>query len=242
MNAEIRTKPSRNIRVFEEALQRSLFERIVSAVREVGDERLKRNYNTTFWYPNEAEPGNAAEQVIEELIRLADPPAECIGTEWWLGRLGYGEKLPLHFDRDLTRSRKFGEHVYPIYGSIYYLNTFPSSPTLILGQVPGPDPRTKVPAEPEFRESIGAVANRYAVFPGNLRHGVKPTRESVRESRREGAGEQPARVRLCLLVNYWHCRPMPPICRDYDGSIYESLQFGYGTRPGGPAADSNVRI
>ena len=210
----------KEIRIFEEALSGSLFERIARAVRRVGDERLKRNYNTTFWFPLGAKPGNIAEETVVALTKLARPPDDCVGTEWWLGRLGYGEKLPLHFDRDLTRSRKHGVHEYPVFGSILYLNDFPSSPTMVLGQVPGPDPRIKVPKKPQFREAIGAVSNRYAVFPGNLRHGVTPDAESVAKS-----ASSKSEMRLSLLVNFWRRRPMPPICRDYDGSIYPRLQY-----------------
>lgn len=213
-------QPVHDIRIHDEALPGSQFERIARAVRGVGDERLERNYNTTFWFPLNAKPANIVEETVVALVRLADPPQDCIGAEWWLGRLGYGEKLPLHFDRDLTRSRKYGVHEYPVFGSILYLNDFPSSPTIVLGQVPGPDPRTKLPRKPEFREAIAAVANRYAVFPGNLRHGITPDPESVKK-----AGKHPSRLRLSLLVNYWRRRPMPPICRDYDGSIYPRLQY-----------------
>lgn len=209
-------RPIHDIRLFEKALPGPLFERIARAVRDLGDERLKRNYNTTFWFPRAAAPRNIAEETVIALIGLVDPPDDCVGTEWWLGRLGYGEKLRLHFDRDLSRSRKFGEHEYPLFSSILYLNDFPSSPTVVLGQVPGQDPRTKVPKKPEFKEAIEAVSNRYAVFPGNLLHGVKPIPDSVKAS-----GQEKSAMRLSLLVNYWRRRPMLPICRDYDGSIYK---------------------
>ena len=30
--------------------------------------------------------------------------------------------------------------------------------------------------------------------------------------------------RLTLLINYWDRRPLPPVCRDYDGTVYKALQ------------------
>lgn len=210
-----------DIRVIDGALPDPLFSRIVSAVRDIGDEGLKDGYNTTFWVPRNTAPANLAEEVIAELIGLAHPPGSYTGTEWWLGRLEHGEKLPMHFDRDLTRSRKFGQHEYPLFASILYLNTFPASPTVVVGQIPGDTPRQKVPDKPAFRESIDAVANRYVVFPGNLRHGIVPGKS------RDGEEQMPRdRFRLSLLVNYWHVRPMGPICLDYDGSIYPRMQQG----------------
>ena len=171
-----------DIRVFEAALPGVIFDRIVSAVRDIGDENLENGYSTTFWFPRVAEPANIVEETIAALIKLAVPPTTCIGTEWWLGRLGYDKNLDFHFDQDLTRSREFGEHEYPLYASILYLNSFPSSPTVILGQIPGSDPNQisgSDPKNPAYRESVEAVANRYAVFRGNLLHGVVPDPDSV---------------------------------------------------------------
>jgi hypothetical protein len=202
-------------RVFEKALPAELFTRLVSAVRAIGDERLKHNYTTTFWFPRGSAPRNVAEEAVLQLARLADPPPSCVGMEWWLGRLAFGEKLRYHFDRDMTIRRKLGQYVTPIFGSVMYLNSYPSSPTVVLNQVTSPDGRSKVPAKAEIREVVQAVANRYMVFRGNIRHGVIPEKD---------AGHAPTDdLRLTLLVNYWDRRPMPPICFDYDGTIYGDL-------------------
>lgn len=205
-----------DLQVFEEVLPGSLFERLVRAVRLVGDERLKKNYTTTFWYPMGAKPTNVAEETIAKLCQLINPPASCSGAEWWLGRLDHGKKLRYHFDRDMTVQKQTGKLVHPIYASILYLNSFPSSPTVILNQVPSPDGKSRIPPKPTARKSVDAVSNRYVVFPGNLRHGVVPSRAEEEDSKSER--------RLTLLVNYWVNRPLPPICYDYDGKIYEHLQ------------------
>lgn len=202
-------------RVFENALPRELFDRLVAAVLAIGDERLKHNYTTTFWFPRGTEPRNVAEEAVTHLAKYADPPPNCVGMEWWLGRLAFGERLRYHFDRDMTIRSKLGQYVTPIYGSVMYLNSFPSSPTVVLNQVPSPDGRSKVPAKAEIRGVVHAVANRYMVFRGNIRHGVIPDKQ--------GAHPPTDELRLTLLVNYWDRRPMPPLCFDYDGSIYGDL-------------------
>lgn len=200
---------------FEEALPGSLFERLARAIRAVGRERIKRNYTTTFWLPLGQKPTNVAEEAALALFGLAEPGSDCAGIEWWLGRLEPGQKLRYHFDRDMTLRRQTGEFVHPIRASVFYINSFPSSPTVILDQVAGPDGDTRIPEKPERRASIEAVANRYSIFPGSLRHGVMPVSELA------PPGED---LRLSFLVNYWGRRPLPPLCFDYDGSIYPELR------------------
>lgn len=215
--------------VFEEALPGSLFERLVRAVRSIGNERLERNYTTTFWHSLGEAPKNVAEEAVVELTKLVDLPPQCVGIEWWLGRLVYGEKLRFHFDRDMTIRKQTGQYLHPLLGSILYLNSFPSSPTVILDQVPSPDGKSKVPPKPKFRTAIPPVSNRYMVFAGNLRHGVIPVSSARLDPKHAGQGASPrgaesSEVRLSLLVNFWDRRPKPPICFDYDGTIYGRLQ------------------
>lgn len=211
--------------LYENALPTPAFERLATAVRELGSERMKGNgsYTTTFWFPCGATPKNFAEQSIVELLKLVQPGPACIGTEWWLGRLGQGKTLRHHFDRDLALEKQTGETVHPLLSSVLYLNDFPGSPTVILDQVLAPDGKTKIPEEPEYGKSIDAVSNHYVVFPGNLRHGVIPTQDQPQQNRSS------SKLRMTLLVNYWHRRPLAPICCDYDGSIYASLQGDRGS-------------
>jgi hypothetical protein len=213
------------IRSFEEALPGSLFERLTRAVRAIGSDRLKRNYTTTFWFPREAEPKNVAEESALELSRLVEPGPQCIGIEWWLGRLQHGKKLRFHFDRDMTVRKKTGEFVHPLLASVFYLNAFPSSPTVILDQVPSPDGNSRIPPKPKIRESFEPVPNSYTVFPGNLRHGVIPDREESKRGISDGDDPTSSELRLSLLVNYWDRRPLPPLCFEYDGTIYPSLRI-----------------
>jgi hypothetical protein len=207
--------------MFEDALPLPLFDRLASAVRAVGRERLKRNYTTTFWLPRDATPRNIAEECVFQLLSLLNPGESCIGMEWWLGRLAYGEKLRHHFDRDMTIHKESGQFVHPLFASAFCLNDFPTSPTVITNQIPSPDGTSKIPAKPTVKDVAPAVANHYTVFAGNLRHGVIPDRAA---RKRFESGDVPPEMRLTFLVNYWDRRPSPPVCLDYDGTIYSSLE------------------
>jgi hypothetical protein len=216
----------RKISLFKDVLPAPLFRRLVRAVRKVGTERLEDSYKTNFWFASDAKPGNVVEEVIARLFRLVRPGPRCIGVEWWLGRLPYGKSLPMHFDRDLTLERQTGQVVNPLWASILYLNRFPSSPTVVLDQVLSPDQQSLAPPRAKYGRTIPPVPNQYVVYRGNLYHGViangaghKPPARSRRT--------RPPEMRLTLLVNFWDRRPLPPICRDYDGTVYKALRDGY---------------
>jgi hypothetical protein len=213
-----------DIRLFEEALPNDLKDRLQAAIQAVGDERPggKSSYATTFWFPNQQAPRNVAEEAIIVLRDMVQPPEHCIGAEWWLGRLPFGKKLSMHFDRDLTLSRQMGKHVFPVLGSVYYLNDYPSAPTVLTDQVPAADGKSKHPGQPGLTTAVAAVTNNYVVFPGNRLHGVIPDLSKAHDGL--DAGQATEEKRLTLLVNFWHCRPSEPICRDYDGSVYKALQ------------------
>ena len=214
----------RKISLFEDALPQPLFRRLASAVREVGTEGMEGmgSYSTTFWLPRGARPANVVEEAVVKLCALVRPGPRCIGMEWWLGRLKHGESLPFHTDRDRSLRKQTGQIVHPLWSSILYLNRFPSSPTVVFDQVLSPDGKSWVPPEPTFGKSLEAVPNHYAVFRGDLRLGVTPNGEDHR-----GKTKRSPELRLTLLVNYWDRRPMPPNCRDYDGSVYGALQLGH---------------
>jgi len=218
----------RKYNLFKEALPNPLFRRLAGAVQAVGTERMENmgSYNTTFWFPLGAKPANIAEESISKLCALVRPGPKCIGMEWWLGRLKYGESLNFHTDRDRSLHKQTGEIVHPLWSSILYLNRFPSTPTIVLDQVLGPDGKSWVPPEPKSGKALDAVPNEYAVFRGDLRHGVVPNGASQKKRGRSRKAQKAPELRLTLLVNYWDRRPMPPNCRDYDGTVYQALQNG----------------
>ncbi|WP_133122849.1 hypothetical protein [Zhengella mangrovi] len=225
-----------NVTVHENALPVPLFRDLLDAVKMIGRDAAEKNisYSTTFWFERGAEPTNLAEVAIQSLHSMVDPGETCVGVEWWLGRLRNGKGLGFHFDRDLALHRKTGETICPLLGSVFYLNDYPSAPTVIIGQIPGQDGKSKFPEEPTCSKAIDAVANRYMVFPGNLRHGVTSDEGKLHLDPR-GRDDEPER-RLTLLVNYWHRRPLAPICNDYDGSIYPSLRRAFEEKAMPPIA------
>ena len=217
----------RKYNLFKDALPKPLFRQLAGAVQAVATERMENmgSYNTTFWFPLGAKPANIAEECISKLCALVRPGPKCIGMEWWLGRLKYGESLNFHTDRDRSLQKQTGEIVHPLWSSILYLNRFPSTPTIVLDQVLGPDGKSWVPPEPKSGKALDAVPNEYAVFRGDLRHGVVANGAKKPPGRSRKTKKSPE-LRLTLLVNYWDRRPMPPNCRDYDGTVYQALQNG----------------
>ena len=216
------------INLFEDALPRPLFQRLARAVRAVGTEGMEGmgSYNTTFWFPRDAKPANIVEECVSKLCTLVRPGPRCIGLEWWLGRLKHGESLPFHTDRDRSLRKQTGQIVHPLWSSILYLNRFPSSPTIVYDQVLSPDGKSWVPPEPKFGKTLDAVPNHYATFRGDLRHGVVANGAAEKPAGRSRKTKKSPELRLTLLVNYWDRRPMPPNCRDYDGTVYGALQNG----------------
>ena len=105
----------RKISVFEDALPKPLFRSLVQAVRAVGAERMEGmgSYNTTFWFPRDAKPTNIVEECVGQLANLVQLDPECIGMEWWLGRLKYGESLRFHTDRDRSLRKQRGRLSVP---------------------------------------------------------------------------------------------------------------------------------
>src|SRR5207249_9355440 len=216
------------INVFKDAWPRPLFRRLIRAVRAVGTEGMEGmgSYITTFWVPLGAKPTNIVEECVSQLFILVQPGPLCIGMEWWLGRLKYGESLRFHTDRDRSLRKQTGQIVHPLWSSILYLNRFPSSPTVVFDQVLSPDGKSWVPPEPTFVKTLDAVPNHYAVFRGDLRHGVVANEAEQQPPGLSRETEKSPELRMTLLVNYWDRRPIPPNCRDYDGTVYNALQIG----------------
>jgi len=63
------------LNLFEEALPRALFDRLVRAVQAVGTERMEEmgSYSTTFWFPIGAKATNIVEECLGILWDLVRP-------------------------------------------------------------------------------------------------------------------------------------------------------------------------
>jgi len=159
----------------------------------LGRQQIRESYWTTFWLPEGAAPAHALEELVLELRRIAAPGPRIVGCEWWIGR-AHTNQIPVgfHFDQDVKAKSSFR---HPALSSVFFFNSVRGGQLAITDQRPGPrgEPR---PAQASEMIAIAPKRNRYAIFPGDLFHGVLDAR-----------GRPPGRLRLTLVVNYWEKRP-----------------------------------
>ncbi len=164
-------------------------------------------YRQTFWYPFRREPVNEFERVIRLLHPVANPPAGVTGAEWWFSVTPINTTplwlLPLHFDRANLREKNFSRIRHPDLGSVLFLNEVPYGDLVITDQrLTEAGPRPVQPREMRF---LQPRPNAYAVFPGNLLHGViGRMREPI----------QTDRLRVSMAVNWWIDPPDPEYMDD----------------------------
>jgi hypothetical protein len=182
------------VRTFENALPVELFRRARRAIGWLGPVRLRESYFTTFWLPGGATPLNAVEEAVLALSALASPAGRWSGAEWWIGR-AYTTDVPIgfHFDEDV----KGGRRRHPLLSSVLFFNRVRGGHLAITDQRPGSREATRL-------ETVKPRANRYAVFDGDLFHGVLDARGRTPGRRLPGPR---GRLRITLVVNFWDRRP-----------------------------------
>ena len=167
-----------------------------------------RFYRTTFWYPLERVSDNIFESVICNLKTKANPSEKVIGVEWWFSVVLTNKTpqwlLGCHFDRDNIREKMiFGKVKHPEFSSVLFFNEVPYGELVVTDQTlteKGIRPR-----QPKNMRFIEPKENLYAVFPGQLYHGVigrmwRPISDTV--------------LRISMAVNYWSEKPNVPYLRD----------------------------
>ena len=181
------------MRVIEAALPLPLVRRAREAIVRLGSERLRQSYFTTFWLPRGSVPAHAVEEAVIALWRLAGA-RRCDGAEWWLGR-AYTTDIPVefHFDEDVKGRRRR----HPRLSSVFFFNSVRGGQLAVTDQVPTSQAAMRL-------ETVAPRRNRYAIFAGNLLHGVLDARGRTPGKRVHGAR---GRLRLTLVVNYWDRRP-----------------------------------
>ena len=181
------------MRVIEAALPLPLVRRAREAIVRLGGERLRQSYFTTFWLPRGSVPAHAVEEAVIALWRLAGA-RRCDGAEWWLGR-AYTTDIPVefHFDEDVKGRRRR----HPRLSSVFFFNSVRGGQLAVTDQVPTSQAAMRL-------ETVAPRRNRYAIFAGNLLHGVLDARGRTPGKRVHGAR---GRLRLTLVVNYWDRRP-----------------------------------
>jgi hypothetical protein len=193
-------------RVVDAAIDPSLLRRARRAIARLGTERLRESYFTTFWLQRGARPSHAIEEAVLALWKLAAPGESVSGAEWWVGR-SYTTVVPIgfHFDQDVKQDVKARRGLtHPLLSSVLFFNSVRGGQLAITDQVPGRGGRP-APAEPTRLQAVKPRANRYAIFRGDLLHGVLDA-DGNTPGPRALAGPR-GRLRVTLVVNYWARRP-----------------------------------
>ena len=193
-------------KVIEEAAPPALVARAARLFGRLGEQRMKEGYFTTFWLPQGAEPAHAFEELAISLrphgFAYARKAArEITGLEWWLGR-SYTNQVPLGFHFDLDVQGR-GAVRYPVVSSVFFFNEVKGGQLAITDQRPGARGKP-VPAQPTQLETVAPAPNRYALFDGQLFHGVLDARGQVPGRPLPGPR---GRMRRTLVINYWSERP-----------------------------------
>jgi hypothetical protein len=197
------------VRVIDAALPDALVRRVRAAISRLGRERLHSSYFTTFWLPRNGAPAHAVEEAVLALWRLARPRG-CAGAEWWIGR-SHTTRIPLEFLFDQDVRGRLRRH--PRLSSVFFFNPVRGGQLAVTDQVPGGGAATRL-------ETIAPRRNRYAVFAGNLLHGVLDARGRSPGRRLPGPA---GRLRVTLVVNYWERWPTDVPTWNESG-IYRSLR------------------
>jgi len=194
--------------VIDGALAEPLVRRARAAIARLGGERLRSSYFTTFWLPRRVAAANPVEEAVLALWKLARPRG-CAGAEWWIGR-AYTTHIPVefHFDQDVKGRRLR----HPGLSSVFFFNSVRGGHLAVTDQVPGTNWASRL-------ETVRPRRNRYAIFAGNLLHGVLDARGRTPAQPLKGAS---GRMRVTLVVNYWKQRPTGvPAWRE--SGLYRSL-------------------
>lgn len=180
------------MRVVDAALPEALVTRARRGIARLGREGLRESYFTTFWLPAGAAPQHVLEEAVLALARRAR--VRCGGMEWWIGR-AFTTRLPIefHFDEDVKGRRLR----HPDWSSVFFFNAVRGGHLAVTDATPGG-------GEARRLEAVKPRRNRYALFRGNLLHGVLDARG--RTPSRPLPGPR-GRLRVTLVVNFWGRRP-----------------------------------
>lgn len=196
--------------MIDDAAPPALVARAARLFGRLGEQRMKEGYFTTFWLPLDAAPARAPAHAFEELALSLRPHGlscagkaarEITGLEWWLGR-SYTSHVPLGFHFDLDVKGR-GAVRYPVVSSVFFFNEVKGGQLAITDQRPGARGKA-VPAQPTRLETVAPAPNRYALFDGQLFHGVLDARGQVPGRPLPGPR---GRMRRTLVINYWSERP-----------------------------------
>ena len=210
-----RAPPPPLVRIVDSALPRPAFARLARAIRGLGEAKLRRTYELTFWF-DLGTPAALPEAAILELRRHVT--GSFAGAEWWLSRMRTSDVgVDFHRDRDNARFARTGRTVHPAVSSVLFLNRCRGGHLVVVDASPN---EANPACAPDLRDAdvVRPRPNRFAVFRGDLTHGVLDANGEVPDGRLE----TPTPLRLSLAVNWWRRRPegVP----EFTGRDYPSLR------------------
>ena len=200
-----------SVRLFDPGVSRGQFNALRRAFPESHFRRLLQEgfhfYRSTFWYPLDREPENVFESIAHSLRPLANPSSSVIGVEWWFSVLLTNSTpqwlLSCHFDRNDLAEKDLQRISHPDTASVLFLNSVPYGELVVTDQVL--TEKGAHPQEPKDMRFVRPKANRYAVFPGHLYHGVlgrmwRPMKDT--------------KLRITMAVNWWTEKPKAAYLND----------------------------
>ncbi|MDP2269845.1 MAG: hypothetical protein Q8N23_06770 [Archangium sp.] len=193
------------VTIIDDALPEAQHRALKRAIVRLGSERIVAGYQTTFWFPLDAQPSNRVEQAVLSLAALL--PAKhrrgVTGVEWWLSRMRTSNvKVDFHRDRDNARFDQTGEETHPKISSLLYLSDSRGGLLAVTREAPNPENQAFAPDVHDF-DFVTPRPNRFTFFDGRLTHGVLDANNEIpgRRLPRE------RKWRLAIAVNFWAERP-----------------------------------
>ncbi|MCB0309016.1 MAG: hypothetical protein KDD48_06555 [Bdellovibrionales bacterium] len=182
------------VRLYENVFPSQWFSHLNKCLRKYSKQTDR--IDGAFWYSFKGSPTNLFEQLIRYLRKIARPGSECIGAEWWVHSYASDWKKNFHFDRDEYAYLNTSKWIHPKFGSIVYVSDS-GGPTVILDQRVDPK-KGLIPEQAKKGTLIYPKKNQFAIFAGNLRHGVYPAEFQSKNGSN----------RITFLINWWHRKPI----------------------------------
>lgn len=192
------------LRVLEPAVDARAFRDARRALEAVG---ARASYWKTFWFPLDASPTSQTERLALQLRQHLPDGSGLLGVEWWIGRMDPRDvPLDFHHDRDLALFEQTGRLAHPRYSSVLFFNRVRGGSLFVTDQRlrRRGDVLTLSPAQPRQYATARPGPNRFAIFPGNLLHGVLDARDQVPD---RPLDLPPGPMRLSVVFNWWVRRP-----------------------------------
>lgn len=202
----------------DDALPARQFLKLRRCIEQLGEERLRGSYQTTFWFDFAQPPSNVVEVSVLHLRRHLPAVHACRGVEWWLSRMRTSNvKVDFHKDRDNALAAREGREVHPSWSTLLYLNRCRGGLLAVTREAVNAHNQALAPDRHDF-DLVEPAPNRFCFFKGTLTHGVLDANNHIPGARLPREKE----LRLAIAINFWRRRPME-VPAFLDTSWYRSL-------------------